>query len=161
MEVSNGYVYCFKCDDYVFDDFLTQSLNLLNMTAWQNENYFVLDTHIMISEEGQFNAFAANFLNDQTNPSYGKQSSDMVVIRAHLHSSISAGLRGLVNLGSTCFMNCIVQTLVHTPILRDYFVSHSHTCEFVDKNQCLVCALDKIFQEVSSLLLIHMFTFVY
>jgi ubiquitin carboxyl-terminal hydrolase 22/27/51 len=33
------------------------------------------------------------------------------------------GLRGLINLGNTCFMSCIVQTLVHTPLLRDYFLS--------------------------------------
>jgi ubiquitin carboxyl-terminal hydrolase 22/27/51 len=35
-----------------------------------------------------------------------------------------------INLGNTCFMSCIVQTLIHTPLLRDYFLSDRHDCFF-------------------------------
>ena len=42
---------------------------------------------------------------------------------SNLKSVSTLGLRGLINLGNTCFMSCIVQTLVHTPLLRDYFLS--------------------------------------
>ena len=43
---------------------------------------------------------------------------------SNYNKSVSTvGLRGLINLGNTCFMSCIVQTLVHTPLLRDYFLS--------------------------------------
>ena len=43
---------------------------------------------------------------------------------ANYNKTVSTvGLRGLINLGNTCFMSCIVQTLVHTPLLRDYFLS--------------------------------------
>lgn len=44
--------------------------------------------------------------------------------------SSTVGLRGLINLGNTCFMSCIVQTLIHTPLLRDYFLSDRHLCLF-------------------------------
>ena len=54
------------------------------------------------------------------------------------------GLRGLINLGNTCFMSCIVQTLIHTPLLRDYFLSDRHICLYEgDRGQCIVCEVSR------------------
>lgn len=61
---------------------------------------------------------------------------------------LDLGLRGLINLGSTCFMNCIVQALIHTPLLRDYFLSDRHNCP--QPNRCLVCEVSSLFQEFYS-----------
>ena len=43
--------------------------------------------------------------------------------RRRIKSGSTVGLRGFTNLGSTCFMSCILQSLLHTPILREYFLS--------------------------------------
>lgn len=55
------------------------------------------------------------------------------------------GLRGLMNLGATCFMNCIVQVLMHTPFLRDYFLTERHRCNGLP-GTCAVCEVSKLFQ---------------
>ena len=50
---------------------------------------------------------------------------------ARLFRASQAPKRGFLNMGSTCFMNCILQTVVHNPILRSFFLSGGH-----DPHEC-------------------------
>lgn len=48
-------------------------------------------------------------------------------------------------------MNCIVQALTHTPLLRDFFLSDRHMCQFQDNPaMCLVCEMSRLYQEFYS-----------
>ena len=39
-----------------------------------------------------------------------------------------------------------VQVLIHTPLLRDYFLSDRHVCTFSTVDQCVVCEIERMFQ---------------
>lgn len=57
-------------------------------------------------------------------------------------------------------MNCIVQALTHTPLLRDYFLSDRHVCQFTEQpDHCLVCEVSRLFQEVIRLPMEILFLF--
>lgn len=91
-----------------------------------------------------------------------------------LPSSSRAGLRPLLNLSQTCFLSAILQSLIHNPLLRAYFLSEKHNrhvCYNGSRNLgigkpylgadgtvssdrdkgCMCCELDRAFQEVSLL----------
>lgn len=57
----------------------------------------------------------------------------------------TTGLRGFVNMGSTCFMSSILQTMIHNPLIRGYFLTEGHTTCSKPKNECITCCVDEIF----------------
>ncbi|TNN10560.1 Ubiquitin carboxyl-terminal hydrolase nonstop [Schistosoma japonicum] len=61
----------------------------------------------------------------------------------------SRAMRGLINMGNTCFLNVVIQALTHTPVLRDYLLADLHRCSSPTRSRnCLACEMVRITQEI-------------
>jgi len=128
VDLEYGNMWCATCQDYVYD----------------SELKVISDQHI--AQAHQNLGLGTNYQSWQ--PSAKEVSllkSNPIKREFSEHSKL--GLRGLINLGNTCFMSCIVQVLIHTPLLRDYFLSDRHICTFSSPDQCIGCEISRIFQE--------------
>lgn len=57
------------------------------------------------------------------------------------------GLKGFYNMGATCYMAVILQSLIHNPIVNQFFLSGGHDNSLCSKSNCVQCCVDHIFCE--------------
>ncbi|KAL7417112.1 hypothetical protein BDY24DRAFT_336151 [Mrakia frigida] len=68
------------------------------------------------------------------------------------------GIRGILNLGQTCFLSVVLQTFLHNPLLRNHFLADRHnryicaeTSAASDtKKDCMCCEMDRMFADFYS-----------
>lgn len=120
-------LFCQICGDYVYDS-----------------------KYLKINEKNQYKA-AKGLRKSISYYQWFPSEAELACLKQHSKKIIAEtnklGLRGLFNLGSTCFMNCIIQVLIHTPVLRDYFLADRHNCKLAS---CMVCEISNIYQEFYS-----------
>lgn len=61
------------------------------------------------------------------------------------------GLRGIYNAGATCYQNVVLQSFLHNPLLRNFYLSDGHQNNDCNVQHCLSCAMDDMFQDFYAL----------
>ncbi|KAK3487241.1 hypothetical protein B0T13DRAFT_400147 [Neurospora crassa] len=128
VESRSGAVYCQMCDDIVWDP----TFEDLRLKKLGTGSFF--GSRKRKHEE----LFAPDPVKDA--PQYISTNTTLATCKAN-------GLRGIYNAGATCYQNVVLQSFLHNPILRNFYLSDGHQSGSCDTPHCLSCAMDDMFQE--------------
>lgn len=130
VDNSYGNVFCFMCNDYVYDDqFLTIVDSMKQFSCSSLGFTYTVLTDIPLCKS-DINLIV---------------STDIQESVMRLKPTSYIGIRGLMNHGKTCFMNVILQAFAHVPLIRNYFLSTIHKCKL--SGYCILCKMENLFNE--------------
>ncbi|ELU40071.1 UCH domain-containing protein [Rhizoctonia solani AG-1 IA] len=132
MDLVSGSVFCSDCDDFIYSSRLDQAHSLALLSAEEQVARFKISS----SPRQQYRPWVPD----------GQIANDL----ARATQVQCSGLRGLINMGNTCYLNVIVQTMVHNPLVRNYFMSDRHNHQLCDTKDCMSCEMDRLFTKVYS-----------
>lgn len=134
IDSHNGLLFCFQCGDYINH----AALNRIRLGA------------------------VAHCVGGEIPPETDSQDADFVTANYFKPSPHAVqGMKGIVNLGSTCYMSCILQTMLHNPLVRYRFFNndlhyfncdsqnhyHSGDDQIDESSACITCLMDTIFKD--------------
>ncbi|KAM7221523.1 ubiquitin carboxyl-terminal hydrolase [Rhypophila decipiens] len=126
VDSRSGALYCQMCDDMVWDPTIE-------------------DLRIKKMGNGTFTSIRKRKHDELFSPDPVKDSPQYISLNTTVASCKASGLRGIYNAGATCYQNVVLQSFLHNPILRNFYLSDGHsTC---DTQHCLSCAMEDMFQD--------------
>ncbi|KAK1984311.1 ubiquitin carboxyl-terminal hydrolase [Colletotrichum cereale] len=130
VDSRSGALYCQICDDLVWDPTL-EELRVRKM-----------GTGTFSSRKRKHDEMFSDGVKDSAanNPGFISNNTTTASCKAN-------GLRGIYNAGATCYQNVVLQSFLHNPLLRNFYLSDGHQSTDCSLTNCLSCAMDDMFQD--------------
>ncbi|PGH26623.1 hypothetical protein AJ80_01752 [Polytolypa hystricis UAMH7299] len=121
-----GAIFCQGCKDFIYDEDLEKFLLEPSHPALKASKKRSLDS--------------------------SDTEDDKAYLSAHASKRVCGmeGVRGLFNLGQSCYMNAIVQAFLHDPLLTAYFLGNGHPTFDCSEPDCVSCGLAEAFAEFNN-----------
>ncbi|KIL65738.1 hypothetical protein M378DRAFT_197865 [Amanita muscaria Koide BX008] len=132
-DAKTGCVYCSECENFIYDATLSG-----------------LHESTILSAEEKHSRFQV--LNKRREPfqRWVPSEKDIAALEGAQSVPCQAGMRGLLNLGQTCFLSVVLQSFIHNPFMRNYFLGDKHNWKQCKTEHCTCCEMDKLFTEIYS-----------
>lgn len=130
VDSRSGALFCQLCDDFVWDPTLEE----LRVRK--------IGTGSFSSRKRKHEELFADSVKDD--PRYISHNTTAASCRAD-------GLRGIYNAGATCYQNVVLQSFLHNPLIRNFYLSDGHQNGDCGVSHCLSCAMDDMFQDFYAL----------
>ncbi|KAI0097452.1 ubiquitin carboxyl-terminal hydrolase [Nemania sp. FL0031] len=134
VDSRNGSLFCQFCEDYVWDPTL-EDLRIRKMGTGSFSNR-------KRKHEDMFS--------DNVKDSI-KEEQRYISANTTAASCRADGLRGIYNAGATCYQNVVLQSFLHNPLLRNFYLGDGHQSGDCQVSHCLSCAMDDMFQDFYAL----------
>jgi ubiquitin carboxyl-terminal hydrolase 22/27/51 len=150
VDTQLGVVFCRECQDVIYDPTLDNFYQKLVLAVEERETKHLGTLHLSSILRKDLSCRISN--QDEKRPREPYQSwkpgeKDIAALD-NTTSLPCQGQRGLLNLGQTCFLNATLQSLLHNPLLRNYFLGDKHNprwCKNREREDCACCELDRLF----------------
>ncbi|OZJ02456.1 hypothetical protein BZG36_04094 [Bifiguratus adelaidae] len=128
LDLGRRLLYCQECKDYIYDIELEGMIIQPEIARYHSKHRKPSDTVVW----------------------WKPSRAEMDQVKTDGSLIHCEGIRGISNMGNTCFMSVILQSFAHNPLVKAHFLADKHNAKRCTQKHCMCCEMDDMFVQLYS-----------